>query len=266
MITATVDTTGFKRMAEDLARMSGKDFASVIRPEGARVIEKAIEYTPRAKPKKGGMTAEEEAKRRNARFGDGPTISVTRTDGKVWWLEKDDRYVDPNRPRIRDRVPHFHRMNDPRRRWNSERWAAYRAMEMQRQRAIQEDAKRILDERKAIKKAAGLSKNSWYQIGQTLRLQMRGIPQYVMSAEPSTGKHYQNGKGSEHSDGKAFFLLLENRYPALASPKRPGMNGHNILQRAVNTRLKAFENNMRHGVYNDLKARAQRHPGVFVLP
>lgn len=266
MITATVDTSGFKRMIADLSRMAGKDFAPVLKAEAARVVETAIRYTPSAVAKKGDGTAQEEAERRNRSFGDGPEIYVAKRDGKAWWLEKDDRYVDPKRPRIRDRVPHFHRMNDAQRRWNAGRWAAYRNMEAQRQRAIQEDIKRIQDERAAIKKARGLSKNSWYQIGQTLRLEMRGIPQYVTGAVPSTGKVYQNGKGSEHSDGKNFFLLLQNKYPALASPKRPKMDGHKILQRAITTRLKAFENNLRHGVYSDIKARAQRHPGVFVSP
>ncbi len=246
--------------------MAGKDFAPVVRPEGARILEVAIRYTPSAAAKAKGVTAKEEAERRNARFGEGPEISVTKRDGKVWFLEKDDRYVNPKRPRTVQRIPHFHRMNDPRRHWNAERWAAYRNMEMQRQRAIAEDTKRIQDERKAVKKARGLSKNSWYQIGQTLRMEMRGIPQYVATAVPSTGKLYQNGKGSEHADGKKFFLLFENQYPALAAPKRPGMNGHAILQRSINTRLKAFEHNMRNGVYQDMKARAQRHPGVFVHP
>jgi len=266
MITATVDTSGFKAFVADLSRMAGKDFAPVLKAEGARVIETAVRYTPAASAKKKDGTAQEEAERRNRSFGDGPEIYVAKRDGKAWWLEKDDRYVNPKKPRISEQVPHFHRMNDPTRRWNAQRWSAYRAMEGLRQQAIKDDVKRIQDERDAIKKARGLSKNSWYQIGQTLRLEMRGIPKYVTGAVPSTGKVYQNGKGSEHADGKAFFLLFQNSYPALASPKRPKMDGHKILQRAITTRIKAFENNLRHGVYNDMKARVQRHPGVFVTP
>jgi len=271
MITATVDTSGIRSMFADLARMAGKDFDHVVRPEAARIVERAIEYTPAAKPKKGQVSAKDEAERIHRTYGDranegdgSAKISVTKANGKVWWMEKDDRYVDKDRPRTVARVPHFHRMNDPRRRWNPQRWSAYRQLEMRRQQAIQQEQRRISDDRKAVKKARGLSKNSWYQIGRALHLPMRGIPNYVINASPSTGKVYVNGTGQEHGAGKKFFLVLENRYPALTLPKRPGMNGNNILQRAINTRLKAFEVNMQRGVYQDMKARAQRHPGVFV--
>lgn len=157
-------------------------------------------------------------------------------------------------------------MNDPARRWNMKRWSAYLALEQDRQREIAADERRIVDERKAVKKARGLSKNSWYQIGTGLRLSLRGVPAYVANASPSNGQHYVNGSGSEHSESSKFYLQFENRYPALASPRTAKMNGHKILQRAVDTRLKAFEIEMQKGVFQDMKARAQRHPGVFVTP
>lgn len=121
----------------------------------------------------------------------------------------------------------------------------------------------------------GLTKRSWYQIGIDLKLPMKPQPRYVSGSKPSNGKDYKNGFGTKHLTSGGLFFALENNYPALISGraikksksgKTRSINGHAILQRAISTRLRAFTYEVRKGVFDDLKMRAARHPGVFVSP
>ncbi len=274
LMTVTVDSSGFIRMVNDLARLSGKDFSTVLKHEAARVIEKAIAFTPKGKLKF-KTDAKEEAERRTRTHPTDtwPRVSVTKT-GKIWFGEQDDRYVQKIHPRISGDRPVWHIMNDANRRWNSQRWIGYKSLDAERIRERNASVKTIAAERKAKRLALGLSKRSWYQIAQDLRLPLRSVPQYVTRAKPSNGKEYKNGKGSEHTlTSGGFFLRLENNYPALTSTitrkgskggKARSMNGHHILQKAINTRLSAFEHELKNDVFKNLKLRAARHPGVFV--
>lgn len=272
MITASFDTRKFNKMARDLARLSGKSVAHVIRHEGARVIEKAVKLTPAVKtPNRKAFINQIE--RTHSGIEDSDGRQIYRSDnGMVWLGERvgDNRNVYPFRPRVsagkNGRV--FYRMNDPQRRWNPHRWAAFLELEGKRLvklAAAKRDAEKM---HRAIREARGLSKRSWWEAGRALGLPMRAVPKYVQNARPSNGKSYVNGKGREFTSGDAFVLELENSYPALVKDRvrRKGktISGRQILQRAINSRVAAFRHSIRKGVFDNILLRASRHPGIFV--
>ncbi len=273
----TVTSTGFNAMIKDLARISGRTFSGVLKHEAARVIEKAVAFTPSAKPpKRAAIQAMAEKAASRVVSASNPGIVLTKSrNGKVWLREKDNSLVDPRYPR-QTSTPALHRMDDPNRHWNKRRWQTFRELEQQRQLEIKAAKLTIAAQIKAVAGARGLSKKSWWEAGYDLRLPMRGIPAYVTNAKPSNGRSYKNGIGSEHggaSNSDLFFLVIENRYPALVGGrvrktskkgKSTYLNGHAILQRAINTRLSAFKMELKKGVFDNLKLRASRHPGVFV--
>jgi hypothetical protein len=241
----TVDTTGFKAMAIELAAMGAVPFESVIRSESAHILERCVQLTPASTneritnsvTRKFNNYAGGEYGEQNTR-GLYPRISIAANAGHKWWVDNSGG----------KRV--FYIMNGDRK-WSDARWAKYQAEEADRLA----DLKTMLPKAKA---ARGLAKNSWVQAADALGLSI-DAPGYARAATPSNGQIYQNGHGQEFKETDSYFVELTNRYPALV---RSG--GGPILQRAVNGRLRYFEINLEKGLFDNLKARAERYPGVFV--
>lgn len=236
-------------MASELATMGAVPYESVILSETGHVLERTIDLTKGATA--AGITASVNSKFNN--FGDGrygtantrnvdPRISIAPTAGHKWWVSR-----DANGKRT------FYIMNGGRR-WSKARWAAYQNEELQRQMQLRQFLPKA-------KGARGLAKRSWLQIAQDLGIPLEAIAAYVRGARPSSGKEYTNGSGKEFRGTDTFFIEIANNYPALADGRLPG---HSILQRAINGRLAFFAKNLEKGVFENLAARAQKYPGVFV--
>jgi len=60
-------------------------------------------------------------------------------------------------------------------------------------------------------------------------------------------------------DSAATFIDLVNTNTMLINK----YNGAAILQGAIDTRLKAFTNDLKHSVFENVEYRAKRYPGIF---
>jgi hypothetical protein len=249
-VSFTVDTTGYSRMAHELADMGAVPYESVILFSTGRVLNRCIELTKGATV--AGIDASVHAKFNN--YGDGKygtantrgvdqRISIAPTAGHKWWVS---RNADGKRT--------FYIMNDSRRRWSDARWAQYQNEELQRQMQLRQFLPKA-------KGARGLAKRSWLQIAEDLGISVEGVAAYVRGARPSTGKTFVNGTGKEFRGTDSFFVEIANNYPALAAGR---LHGETILQKAINGRIQGFETDLRKGVFDNLTARAKKYPGVFV--
>lgn len=122
-------------------------------------------------------------------------------------------------------------------------WAA-----IQKARAI--DLKRRIG-------ARGLAKQSWYKLGLMLGLNVEA-PAYVKRAVPRTGKTYKD-EATQVTQGKGnMAITIQTNQPTLTA-----IGGEVALQRAIDGRTKFFIQNVLHGVFEDMAARAKKYPGVI---
>src|SRR6202049_2599919 len=160
----TVDTTGFKAMALELARMSGAPVKQVVITETARVLERCIQLTPRRTPERIRTTVE--YRNRNLwsngdssdwrRRGE-PIFSITKK-GTIFFVDHSNFVPGRGRrgpagKRIGDKT--FHDMNGLFR-WGQERWNRYQLF-------LADMRNKAIDVKKAVA-ASGLAKASWLQI------------------------------------------------------------------------------------------------------
>lgn len=242
---ATVDTTGFKDMAHGLSKISGTEVWPVILSETGHVLEGCVRGTTRDSVDR--ITRSVEFKNRELRAPDkSPVISITKK-GVIWYV---DEPGPGNEGRARGRKvagKTFHPMTEHLK-YSDERWARFQA-------AMRELEAKVIDPRDVIGRAA----HSWVQIAESLGLNIEA-PQYVRQPKPFHGRIYPNGSSRKTQTVDSIFVDIINSNPVLLST----IDGNRILQRAINGRIEFFRRNMEKGVFDDLKVRAQRYPGVFV--
>jgi hypothetical protein len=263
--TLTIDTRGFAAMAKDLARRGGVPVQQAIDAETGKVLEVAVRYTsaPKASryPRQPGLHASDGQSEIYVNAG----IKSGAPAGRVWLTEQ--------RTNKRTGHPKTHYIiagAGADKRWSDARWARAQGLLAQAEQAAGLTAKQVAGRKRKRKiEGRGLAKQSWVQIANSMDLKLAGVPDYVRNARAQGGRSFVNGMGRRLKQGSTLFNEIENRYPLLVSGGRKpgaGTQGHAILQRAIRTRLSAFKNALRHGVFNDMKDRSAKYPGIFVKP
>ncbi len=269
-----VDTQGFRAAAEELARISGVTYEDALKEQTRLVMQSALRNTPVSKAERIRKSIECEGRWHTVQDSDGPVLSENTGDrggapGQQWlfWPERSGRARGNSRQRRTggDAGMYYYL---PNRRLPADVQSA--VLSLQAKMAALKPKKR-----EAIAnalKARGLAKQSWLQASRSIGIDLRDVPSYVAGALASDGVAYQNGTGRRISQGEALFLELENRYPALLSAigrsrkGRPSsMDGFRILQRAIASRVSAFNREMRLGVIQDVRQRSLRYPGLKVV-
>ena len=108
--------------------------------------------------------------------------------------------------------------------------------------------------------ARGLSKRGWYKIAQALGIQI-AVPGYVTKATPSTGREYDDVSAKTVTTKRGAGVTIINAQPT-ANLDRVG--GVRALKRAIDGRVKYFQENVRREVFNDIKQIARAYPGMKV--
>lgn len=203
-----IDATQFNRAVRDLARLTGRSFADVLREEAGKILESASRKTNSAKVSK-----------IREQFNDR---SWTTYQGKKYDI-KQWRLPDPL--------------------WN----------EIQQQREAR------LQKRLA---ARGLGKQSFFLLARALGITIR-VPAYVRKASASGVNLQGNVTGIEQGSGTRYGIEMINRSPVATSA---GARGRGAMQRAVNGRVRFFENNVRRGTFLKSRQILAKYPGIKVEP
>jgi SHS2 domain-containing protein len=253
-----VTSEGFSSLCQNLAQISGKTYEEVLLHQTAAVLNNCLKKTKQAKK---GIIVKRQSRRNNyVEFASGHIVSIwKKASGAEMFLDQStysNKRSGGHAPRIvKGMTWHQMAFGEQSRRWSPERWARWIAYEQAARRAQ-------VDPKKAAQ-AAGLTAQSWLQCAQDLGIQVTASAQ-VRAAQPSNGKIYRNGSARRILEVAACYIEIANDNPILLKGKIPQTDGSRILKNAIEARRKAFEHEMRTGVFKDLKTRAQRYPGLFV--
>jgi len=247
---SVIDSSGFQAMVEELSKLSGKSYEHALVDQVGSILKVCLRKTP-------ARTAREIIKRvsrqnNHVELASGHVVSFWAKADAVMFLDDTnwDQKKNPRQkaPRLKDGKS-WHDMSGDRR-WSSERWTRWKTLEALARR-------RHKDPRKAVK-ARGLAKQTWLQIAADLGIDI-AAPAYVRNAVSPNGKTYREGSARKLLEAAAFYIEIRNSNPLMTGK----LNGHRIVQSAINTRLKAFSHEMRKGVFDDVAYRAKRYPGIF---
>ena len=241
---ARVDTVGFKKFCDDLAKISGRSFEDVVKAQAGAVLKRVMSKTKAANTAKLNRRAKQISQLERGYFPqrDGSALIIgTRTKMRFWkdYSPKTDRpTVYPiNYKRLPNGV-----------------WNRYRS-------AVNRISPRMRALAKKIKGAKGLAKSTWLNIAKELGVDsILKAPAYVKNAKSTSRKRWKNSDGTEFFTMADAFVVMRQRYKNLTQ------NGFAaaILQAAIRARMKSFSKDLQRGVFDDAKKRASRYPGVFV--
>jgi len=261
-----IDTTPVAEMIRGLQQIEGGDFEPIMRNVVGSVIALCVKWTPAAKASSIRKSVKVKNSRVNFKGGDkyseniqpGKTGSAWLVDESTWdqckWGKGNKKGVQGSTTKpthaAGGRVFHLIASN---RRWSDKRWA--KVMEMQALLV----SNRIDPE--AAVKSRGLSKLTWVQIADSLGIQLDDVPDYVRNAGTFRGKPAPVlGIGQRVQESAGVYFDISNLSRILSGER---VDGAAMLQRAINTRYKAFMTDMKHGVFDNIEARARRYPGIF---
>jgi len=263
-----LDLREFNAIVRNLAQIAGVDFQPALVSQIGAVLKACIRLTRAAdrakiieRMSKGGSYVQ---------FADGTVISHWK---KAHYEDASGDSVYPvmfletSNWNGKGKVPNsrggrtWHDMSH--RHWSNERWGRFQAYEAQAQSEFSARAKGRKNDLKAALAARGLAKQSWLQIGQSLGLATAtlGAPGFAERAVPSNGRRYRNGTSRREETTTALVIEIRNDNPLITHFTQP--TGYRILEIAVQSRVKAFHADLERGVFDDVKRRAQRYPGVF---
>jgi hypothetical protein len=86
---------------------------------------------------------------------------------------------------------------------------------------------------------------------------------------PQNGRHYVNGTSAFGGNPDTMFIEIQNNYPLILGAGRtrtPGMDGRAILNRSIKARVRFFRAELARGVFDDVRRRVARFPGVYTRP
>jgi len=259
-----LDLREFNAIVRNLAQIAGVDFQPALVSQIGAVLKACIRLTRAAdrakiieRMSKGGSSVT---------FADGTVIERWgKRAGRQATMFFDLSTWDGkgNAPSSLSGGKSWHQMDAPDRRWSDARWGRYHAYEAQAQSEFSARAKGRKNDLKAALAARGLAKQSWLQIGQSLGLATAtlGAPGFAERAVPSNGRRYRNGTSRREETTTALVIEIRNDNPLITHFTQP--TGYRILEIAVQSRVKAFHADLERGVFNDVKTRAARYPGVF---
>jgi hypothetical protein len=259
--TLQVDTRGFAAMALGLSRVGGVPIQRALDSETGAVLGVAVRYT-RSPNRKAAPRRKSSTSAGNAILHVNQGIRAGSKPAGTVWLTEDSN------GRTGKRKTHYviSGGDGRKRRWSNERWNKAQAMLAQVEAESGVTAKELQSGRKKKVTGFGLAKQTWTQIGDAMGIPVKA-PQWVKKALPQDGRRRQSGTGSRKRQGATQFNEIQTWYPLLVTGGRKpsaDTDGRRILQRAVKTRISAFKNALRHGVFTDLKARAAKYQGIFI--
>lgn len=246
--TITLDASHFNDAMRELSRISGKDFADVIRHEAVSVLKRAALWEKIA-----NIQDIKKAVQAKFRYGwgeEGRTwrVLISPNNDAIWVMDliSGKKYPVTSQKAVRTKLP-------------DSAWANYSALASDR--AFLQSG----EERKRIG-ARGLARQSWVQIADAIGVDIESVPPggsaqsaLARRAIAVNGRSYLNGRAIQEAAQDAFLLTLVNESPIVI--KRDGAGR---MQRAIDARTTAFNIALRKGVFQNVKARAQRYPGIFV--
>lgn len=249
-----LDISGFMRVSRELSAMSGIPMESVIVHQVGMLMKACIRRTPVRT--KGAIIKRMSKRGGRVEFASGRVIQLMKAhrgaESAVMFL--DDSTFRPKRGRKAPRVENGKTWHDmSKRHWSNKRWARFQAHNTMARKHRQNMLKETMA-------ARGLAKQTWFRVMQDLGLGTGDIPAYVRNARGPGGKEYDEGFAKMVIEEAGQFVEMTITNPLLIGK----LNWHRIFQGAINDRVKAFEIEMEKGVFDTIKTRAQRYPGIFV--
>ena len=242
---ARVDTIGFKKFCDDLAKISGRSFEDVVKAQAGAVLKRVMSKTEAAKREKLQKRAQRIAafERGYWKRRDGTALIIgAPKSGMTFWKDYSPKTGSPTiYPISKAKLP-------------NQIWSNYMAASASIKKASIEYSKKLVG-------ARGLKKSTWLNIAKELGVDyILKAPAYVKKAKSTSKKRWNNSDGSKYFTMQDVFVVMRQRYPNLTA------NGFaaTILQAAIRARMKAFQHDLKRGVFDDAKKRASRYPGVFV--
>lgn len=242
---ARVDTIGFKKFCDDLAKISGRSFEDVVKAQSGAVLKRTMSKTKAADKDKLKARAKKIAavergywKRRD---GTALILGAPGTGMNFW----KDYSPKTGRPTI-------YPLNN----WKLPRkvWVKYRAAASSIRKGASKYAAKLMG-------ARGLAKSTWLNIAKDFGVDyILKAPVYVKNAKSTSRKRWKNSDGTEFFTMADAFVVMRQRYKNLTQNGFAAI----ILQAAIRARIKAFSKDLERGVFDDAKKRASRYPGVFV--
>ncbi len=262
--TLTWDSSKFTDAMRELAQISGRDFATVCKRELASAVRIVAGQVKIRSVKK---VSDGVRKRYMASFSSAPG-KISTTKRTTWFRFEQGEWV----PAGSQSLPRVTVKTGPQAgkkltgtaskgwRLQGATWYAEQQAERLRERFIPREIERRLP-------ARYLKMQSWVQVADSLGIDLNSVPpstkaipmQEARDASDRKGRTYRNGSATERAAGADYAVTLTNESgPEIAS------NGQARLNAALNRRAAAFENNLKHGVFQDVKTRMARYPGIFV--
>lgn len=237
-VSPKADLTQFFAATKQLAKLSGKDHAEVIRAETGKILETAVRYTPKADREK--IVSQTELKSvfdfENKSSDAGKLYTNKKKDDKVWFSpgsERDKWFLIMDW-KVPDAV-----------------WGSYLRVLSQDVDDLQTTINRRTAEALARR---GLAAKTWIQVGDAIGATVKA-PGYVQNAEipPAIGRGtVTTGENDAVIEG------LNSSISLIATKK-----GQGIIDRAIRSRVKFLETAIRKGALETLEKRAKSFPHLF---
>jgi hypothetical protein len=251
-----VDISVFMEMCRELQAMApDKTMGEVVTASLGQLLKNCVAHTPARSP---GEIAKI-GRGNYVKFDDGTIISRWRS-GPVMYLDPSTWEARSARGKHATAPPKFkkggmtwHEMNSPDRRWSGARWASFHMKNAQRMRIAAQ-------KQRAAELAIGLAKQSFWNIALKLGLDPSIAPAYVRNAKSPDGKDYSSESSVLKETSGAEFSIVCEITNALLCGK---LDGHSIVANGLEARQKAFATDMEKGVFDGIKQRAKRYPGIF---
>lgn len=261
----TIDTGGFMGAMQAAADYigSGEGTDAALRGELGKVLQRCVDYTHSPEADDLRRRSEIGVRKKFNTYAAGeigqaarretPRISFCPGTGKAWWIDQGGQGSNTK-----------YLMNGGKRRHWGNRFERYQAEEADRLADLAAELQQYLPK---IDAARGLTKRSWYEIGQALGIEVPGVPGWVKAAVATDRKNHLNGDGKRTATADSLRYELQNHTPMLINPRRgqEGLMGEGILQRAFNSRESAIMIGLEKGIFDDLEKAAKRFPGLVLV-
>ena len=250
-----VDTSNFQAMLKGLTAQTGNpgNFRQILDGQAAQLLSKCVSFTRKKKLSK----LKAEAFNAASKY-DSPEVKVNLgAGGKIAWMLSPSTYQERKHPgekppRLIGAGLSLHPMNVARR-WSDARWSQFQAIKAMIQAQRDEKIKKAIA-------ARGLIAQSWVQIAEALKIAGQvNAPGYVRSAKTFKGNPAPTmGAGTRTEKPNETYLDLINFSRIITSTPQ----GKTILQRAMNTRARAFASDVERQLSGKLVNWASRYKGV----
>lgn len=256
--TSTLDDRQFRASIAELSKISGKTYVETFKLAGAGPIIKILAKDKAAKPAAVAAIKWSVTRKAMNSFTGSVGQIMSSKDGKMWFRSAYS---------VKKRLVFD---SGPSRGWHlgDREWSDFQTTKKER-------TKYIRDEIARRKLRSGMLRMSFIQIADSMRINLSKVSGGAIGGSdkartvPMPGKL---GQGSTTVSGPQFNMLMMNnargvrKGPHIGAGKFRAGYWQGKLQMAINRRSTAIQNDMRRGVFKDIKTRSQRYPGLFVQP